>query len=389
MMAHRKNFIKGMFILPLLFCLTAIISSPLDAREKGLISIEDIRYSLNEGRVRVVIELSDLPRYKIGELTSPDRLFIDLKGVRLKTRLREVINKGGIKSLRSGQFRKDTARVVFDLSSKTDYRVFTLSSPPRLVIDFGKSEERNPFFRERKIVVIDPGHGGDDPGAIGPRGLREKDVTLDMAKRLKKILEETYNLEVYLTRDSDRFISLKDRTLFANRKKADLFVSIHANASPRKNTRGTETYLLNWTNNSEALRVAARENRISVEKMKESRSELGMILTSLERESKRDESLKLAHFIQNSLISRLSRSYSRITDLGVKQALFYVLVGAEMPSVLVEVAFISNPREERLLRSRTFRQRSAEAMAKGIYRYILSLPDAPKLAMNERTLPEL
>ncbi|RMG03742.1 MAG: N-acetylmuramoyl-L-alanine amidase [Nitrospirae bacterium] len=389
MMTHRKNFIKGILILPLLFCLTIILpSTPLDAREKGLISIEDIRYSLNEGRVRVVIELSDLPGYKVGELTSPDRLFIDLKGVRLKIRLREVINKGGIKSLRSGQFRKDTARVVFDLASKTPYRVFTLTSPPRLVIDFGK-EERNPFYRERKIVVIDPGHGGDDPGAIGPRGLREKDVTLDMAKRLKRILEETYNLEVYLTRDSDRFISLKDRTLFANRKKADLFVSIHANASPRKNTRGTETYLLNWTNNREALRVAARENRISVEKMKESRSELGMILTSLERESKRDESLKLAHFIQNSLISRLSRSYSSVTDLGVKQALFYVLVGAEMPSVLVEVAFISNPREERLLRSRTFRQRSAEAMAKGIYRYILSLPDAPKLAMNERNLPEL
>ncbi len=231
-------------------------------------------------------------------------------------------------------------------------------------------------------MVIDPGHGGRDPGAIGPRGLKEKAVTLKIARRLKKILEERYNLEVYITRNRDIYLGLDERTRIANRKKADLFVSIHSNASRKKRTRGIETYLLNWTNDAEAMKVAARENAISVEKMRKTRSELGMILTSLERESKRDESLKLAHFIQGSLGKRLSRRYRGIENLGVKQAFFYVLLGAEMPSVLVEVAFISNPKEERLLRSKKFRKRAAEAIAAGIYRYILSRPDAPKLAMN-------
>ncbi len=352
------------------------------------ISVEDIRYSITGKKTRVVIELTSLPAFDLGRLSSPERVFIDLKGVHVgRTSTRLSLEKGNLRTIRTGQFRRDTTRIVFDLKERTSYQVFTLDSPPRLVIDFG--HDKNPFLREKKVVVIDPGHGGDDPGAIGRRGLREKDVTLDIAKRIKRILEERYNLEVHLTRESDRYISLKKRTLFANRKNADLFVSIHANASPRRSTRGIETYLLNWSNNAEAMRVAARENRISIEKMKQSRSELGMILASLERESKRDESLKLAHYIQNSMVSTLSRRYRRIHDLGVKQALFYVLVGAEMPSALVEVAFISNPSEERLLRSPRFRQNSAQAIARGIYRYILSLPDAPKLAMQTSDLPKL
>ena len=170
---------------------------------------------------------------------------------------------------------------------------------------------------------------------------------------------------------------------------ADLFVSIHANASPKRSTSGVETYLLNWTNDREAMRVAARENQISLEKMKAQQSELGMILASLKRESKRDESLKLAHYIQRSIVTGLSRHYRGIRNLGVKQALFYVLVDADMPSVLVEVGFISNPREERLLRSSRFQKKTAESIAAGIFRYLLSLPDAPKLAMKSENLPKL
>ncbi len=371
-----------LFYLLLFACFLISYSVPASADE---IYIKDIRYSNGANTTKVVIEFESLPEYKSNMLHNPERLYFDLKGVLIDEPLNVLnIKSSHLKKIRLGYYRKNILRIVFDLKGRTEYKVFTLKSPPRLVIEFGK--DRNPFYRERKVVVIDAGHGGHDPGAIGPGGLKEKDVTLDIAKRLKRVLEERYNLIVYLTRNTDRFLELKERTRIANKKGADLFISIHANASPRRQTRGIETYLLNWTNDEEALRVAARENAISVEKMKKQQTELGMILASLHRESKRDESLKLAHYIQNSLVSSLSRKYRAIQNLGVKQALFYVLVDAEMPSVLVEVGFISNPREERLLKSRSFRQKTAEALAHGIFRYILSLPDAPKLAMNRTNL---
>ncbi|GBE35305.1 N-acetylmuramoyl-L-alanine amidase AmiC precursor [bacterium BMS3Bbin06] len=382
-----KGFIRvklflppGRLLLTLLLFASVVLKTGLPEALDS-IEIKDIRFSVTNSRTRVVVELSGLPAYASHRLTSPERIYFDLKGVLISKKIKPLTLKNSVlKGIRVGQYSKGVARLVLELNGNGQYRAYTLTSPARLVIDIGNEE--NPFFRERKIVVIDPGHGGSDPGAISRRGLREKDVTLDIAKRLKRTLEEYYNLKVYLTRDRDRFISLDERTRFANRKDADLFVSIHSNASHTRKTRGFETYLLNWTNDTEALRVAARENRISVAKMKKSQSELGMILTSLERESKRDESLKLAHYIQRSLVSGLSGRYKRVINLGVKQALFYVLVGAEMPSVLVEVAFISNPAEERMLKSRKFRETSARGIASGIYRYILSLPDAPKLAMN-------
>ncbi len=342
--------------------------------------LKEVRYSHSEEKTRVVFELDRSVQYVSGFLREPARIYFDLKDVRNGTRRDQVeISRGPVKRIRIGRFKRDVLRIVVDLKSEERYRTFFLNSPPRIVLDI--IHEADPFFRPRRVVVIDPGHGGEDPGAIGPGGLKEKDVTLDIAKRLKKILENRYKLKVYLTRDNDRFVSLKDRTLLANRYNADVFVSIHINASRRKTLRGVETYLLNWTNDEEALKVAARENAISVEKMKKSQTELGMILASLERESKRDESLRLAYHVHNSLVGRLSRYYREIEDLGVKQALFYVLVGAEMPSVLVEVGFISNPKEERLLRKASFRQRTAEALGRGIYRYILTLPGSPKLAM--------
>ncbi len=348
-------------------------------------TITDIRWSVQDNITRIVIELDRKPHFTSNVLSHPFRLYFDINAGDLKEHRRIIVKKGPVKSIRAGRFRKNVIRVVIDLKTKSPYKIYTLASPARIVVEIG--EDTNPFYRERKIVVIDPGHGGHDPGAIGPRGTKEKDVTLDIARRLKRILEERYNLIVYLTRYNDRYLELKERTEIANKKEADLFISIHANASRDRRTRGIETYLLNWTNDEEALRVAARENAISFERMKKSQTELGMILTSLQREQKRDESLKLAHYIQSSIVGTLSNRYKRIYNLGVKQALFYVLVDAEMPSVLVEVGFISNPKEERLLRTIKFRQTTAEALARGIFRYLLTLPDAPKLAMNNTNLP--
>ncbi len=363
-------------ILMLLVCMEPAAVTAGDKRE-----IRDIRSSVNGSVTRVVIEFDRLPLYSANRLKAPERIYFDLENATLPPSLPlEEVSRGMVKEIRTARHGDDTLRVVLELKGAAEYKTFTLESPPRLVIDIGR--DRNPFYRKKKIVVIDPGHGGRDPGAIGPRGLKEKEVALDTARRLKKILQERYNLEVHLTRDRDVYIGLGERTAIANRKKADLFVSIHTNASPKRQARGIETYLLNWTNDAEAMRVAARENAISLEKMKKARSELGTILASLHRETKRDESLRLAHFIQGSLYTRLNRNYRSIANLGVKQALFYVLVDAEMPSVLVEIAFISNPQEERLLKSRQFRTSAAEAIAAGIYKYILSLPDAPKLAMR-------
>ncbi len=349
--------------------------------------IKDIRFSERDDTTRVVVEFDSMPDFKSGLLHNPERLYFDFRGAELLSPAsKKTFKSKRVRAIRFGRPEHGILRMVVDLKGRLPHKFFKITSPPRLVIDFGK--DRNPFYREKKIVVIDAGHGGDDPGAIGPHGLKEKDVTLAIAKYLKRILEERYNLRVYLTREDDRYLELKERTRIANRKAADLFVSIHANASPRRKTSGIETYLLNWTNDKEAMRVAARENQISIEKMKQKQSELGMILASLKRESKRDESLKLAHYIQHSLVMGLKRHY-HVKDLGVKQALFYVLVDADMPSVLVEVGFISNPREERLLRSRRFRRKTAEAIATGIFRYILSLPDAPKLALQTENLPKL
>jgi len=384
----KQPLIRGTLAgtLLLLICIIPLFATAIAG---DVAEVKELRFNVNGTRTRIVLEFNRLPAYSAHRLSDPDRIYFDLKDARLSPRITPLQDpgRGLLKEIRIAQYNKDTVRVVLELKQLKDYKTFTLASPPRLVVDIG--QDRNPFYRERKIVVIDPGHGGYDPGATGPRGLKEKDVTLDTARKLKKILQERYNLEVYLTRNSDVYIGLDARTAVANKKKADLFVSIHTNASRRRRAGGIETYLLNWTNDTEAMRVAARENAISMEKMKRAGSELGTILASLERETKRDESLRLAHYIQDSLFKRLSRGYRGIGNLGVKQALFYVLVDAEMPSVLVEVAFISNPREERLLRSSKFRNTAAEAIASGIYRYILSLPDAPKLAMKQGNLPQL
>jgi N-acetylmuramoyl-L-alanine amidase len=159
-------------------------------------------------------------------------------------------------------------------------------------------------------------------------------------------------MEVIFTRESDLFIPLEERTAIANSKKGDLFISIHTNASRKKRTRGIETYFLNWTNNKEAMRVAARENAISIKKMEEMKNGVQFILNDLNRENKKNESMKLAHNVQSAMVDTLNEKYSKVVDLGVKYALFYVLIGAEMPSILVEISFISNSEEEHPLKKK-------------------------------------
>jgi len=182
-----------------------------------------------------------------------------------------------------------------------------------------------------------------------------------------------------LTRDKDVFIPLKDRAKIANNIGADLFLSIHANASPNRHARGIETYFLNWTDDEEALRVAARENAISVKKMKQVQSELGVILASLDRDRKRDDSIKLAGNIHTSIVSNIKSQFPKVNDLGIKSALFYVLVDAEMASALAEVSFMSNPEEERLLADDSYKQQLAYSLTQGINAYFNSAPPQHKV----------
>jgi N-acetylmuramoyl-L-alanine amidase len=361
----------------------SLIAFPSFTAASGPIEIKGIRYWSSPDYTRVVVDLTGTTEYSQNRLANPERLYFDLKNTTITKEIVTSVPIGNdiLKTVRAGQFTCDTVRVVLDLKDIKEFNVFILEDPARLVIDvYGKEKGTLPDkVSLKRRIVIDPGHGGHDPGAVGLNGLYEKDVVLDIALKLKEILSENSLYEVFLTREKDIYIPLEARTAIANKKKADLFLSIHANASPQRKAKGVETYLLNWTDNDEANRVAARENKISLKKMQEMNRQmdvLGGILGDLERQMKRDESVNLANQIQNSMITTLDGR----ENLGVKWAMFFVLFGARMPSVLVEVSFISNPEEEKLLSDVSYRYQIAQAIADGLNWYFTSTPTFQKVA---------
>jgi N-acetylmuramoyl-L-alanine amidase len=218
-------------------------------------------------------------------------------------------------------------------------------------------------------IVIDAGHGGHDDGTIGPHGVVEKDVVLDVALRLAKLIQERMTTEVVLTRSDDTFIPLHERTAVANERKADLFLSIHANSSPAPEVAGTETFFLNFTNAPDALNVAARENAGS----EKSVGELRDLIQTITLNDKIEESHTFAQDIQNSIQAQAARSNTAAHNRGVKRAPFVVLIGASMPSVLAEIGFLSNSRDESNLGKPDYRQKIAEALYKGVAQYSQSL----------------
>ena len=214
-------------------------------------------------------------------------------------------------------------------------------------------------------VVIDAGHGGHDTGSIGPTGYAEKELVLDVAMRLKQLVETEMGAEVVMTRTEDTFVPLETRTAIANEQQADLFISIHANSSRVRSVRGVETYFLNFTSSREALETASRENAAS----ERSIHELQDLVKKIMLRDKVDESRELAQHIQHAMATRKGAG----TDRGVKQAPFVVLIGADMPSILAEVSFISNPQEERQIKTPAYRQAIAEALYDGVRSYAESL----------------
>jgi N-acetylmuramoyl-L-alanine amidase len=257
-----------------------------------------------------------------------------------------------------------------------ELRASALSDPPRLVLDFMKPTEaaprESPSAGPLRTIVLDAGHGGHDPGATGPGGLMEKEVVLDVTRRVARMVEDRLDLKVLLSRDADHFVTLKDRTSYANRERADLFVSIHANAHPLASQQGVETFFLS----SEATDIAARQTAalensvVQLEKPTNMRvgggkpDFLKAILWDLAQSDFLIESSRLAEVVQDSITRSL-----RIPNRGVKQAGFYVLGGAAMPAVLIEIGFVTNPQEERRLRDSKYRDELARAIFAGIAEY--------------------
>lgn len=228
-------------------------------------------------------------------------------------------------------------------------------------------------------IVIDPGHGGHDPGAKGP-GVTEADLVLDVALRLEKLLNKVPGVEVVLTRRENEFISLQERTAIANRESADLFLSIHANASSVASARGIETYFLNFAQNQSAAAVAARENATSGQTM----GSLQDVIKAIALNTKVDESRDFATYVQREMLASLKGANSGLKDLGVKQAPFVVLIGAAMPSILAEISFVTNPQEARLLKSQGYRQKIAEALLEGVRKYQRSLKNGAAVAAQQQ-----
>ena len=348
-------------------------------------AVGEIKSYSSSTYTRLVIEVSPETGYVVRDLLNPPRLIFNLYPANLTPPRREI--EIADKFLRKVRLERDSLNVVkmvLDLAgSDYTYNAFSLENPPQLVIDIRESRgdlvaellkkkgdtESLPLEpgREKlegiKRIILDPGHGGKDPGAIGPTGLQEKKVTLAVAEKLARLLREKLGLEVYLTRNKDEYLALDVRTEIADQLGGDLFVSIHANAAYSRNANGVETfYNSQYVYGEGAEEVASRENApLGAELPAGART----ILWDLIQNAYRSESNELSHVIQEALCQSCG-----LRNRGVKSARFYVLRGADMPAVLIEIGFISNPWEERKLGNTSFQDKIAQGIFNGLSSYI-------------------
>ncbi|HTJ84755.1 MAG TPA: N-acetylmuramoyl-L-alanine amidase, partial [Polyangiaceae bacterium] len=309
---------------------------------------------------RVVIQLSGATTFQVGSL-APDggkdaRIYLDIDRASVKGIARELEVGGAIKRIRTAPRDGGGSRIVLDLSSEMHRRVFYLPEPFRIVVDVSSRKPATGNVsasgaRTVKRVVIDPGHGGEDAGAVGPTGLKEKDVTLDIAHRVAPLLAHELGVETLVTRDSDVFVPLDERAARANAFHADLFVSIHCNASDNGEARGIEVFVLDELKDTSraAARVAALENGLLGPKALDPAAldaQMAGIVSRLRTGETAASSRKLGELLSRATLASLSEKYPSTADHGLKSAGFYVLAGAEMPAVLFETSFISNPDDE-------------------------------------------
>lgn len=363
------------------FLWSALLVFPLLSNPDSRVEIHTLRYHVHPSFTRVVVEVGKVRDFNFNQLVLPDRVYVDIYQAKLNPVLHNqtyTVQTEYLSQIRIAQKARSTVRVVVDLDfGKAYYRVWHLPDPFRIIIDVYPKESpalppppklKSSMIRQLGLgiqrIVIDPGHGGKDPGCIGKKKLQEKSVVLDVSLRLKELLE-SLGLEVILTRETDIYLAPETRTVVANQKQADLFISIHANANRNSKLSGVETFYLNLSQDPSVVETAARENATSTKNISKMRETLQKILQN----TKIPESKELAQVIQNNLVQRLSQKYSGVRDLGVKGGPFWVLIGAEIPSVLVEISYLSNPTEEERLRNPEYRQLVAQGIYQGIIAY--------------------
>lgn len=398
----------------------AVASSETQEVRTDLATVSDVRYWSNEDYTRVVIQLDGEVEFRKEILHDPDRIYFDLQESRL---LRTLVDKSYavnglfLKQLRIAQNQDTVVRVVLDFEQINKHTVFALYDPFRIVIDIlgGKPPEESaletvelPPATEDTVptellaespapptvapviptsnlggdrsltrvlglkvgrVVIDPGHGGRDTGTVGPSGLKEKDLVLALSLRLKELLETRLGTDVVLTRTGDDFVPLEERTAIANQMRADLFLSVHANSSRDQRVTGVETFFLNFSSNADEREIASRENAGAQKNIRD----LEDLLKQIALGDYNEESSDLAHVVQESLYLEMKNGRSVMRDRGVKKAPFIVLINLNMPGILTEVGFISNPTDESYFKGSNGQDKTAEALYQGIRKYLHSL----------------
>lgn len=401
---------------PVVLLLALLLSSAATPRQTDpRIEIVNLRRFAHANFTRVVLDIGKLREYTFGELRDPGRIYVDVLQAKLNPILQGQsypVKADYVSQIRISQKTTSTVRLVVDVdfSRIQSYRVYHLPDPFRLVVDIyprgateapgqpptpptktpppadkaqppvkrdvnAKDPNLNATSLARQLglgvhtVVIDPGHGGPRPGTISKSGVQEKDINLAVALALQKLLREKAGLEAVLTRESDVDVGLEDRTVIANQKRADLFVSIHTNAHRDRKRGGVETFFLNVSVDPSVVALAAEENATSTKNI----GEMKTILDKIVQNSKVQESMNLAQVIQKNLVKSLAKDLPGVKDLGVKGGPFWVLIGGEMPSVLVEISHLSNAKEEAKLKTAKYRELAAQGIFDGIMEYIRSL----------------
>lgn len=371
--------------------------------------IKKVDYHRQPNATRIVIHTGGPTKISQNRLSDPERVYFNFFNARLGSNIKRDIQVGGdvLTRLRVSQFDQTTSRLVLDIPANKGIKIVTSQEDAKVVIVLFAPAKKSIVAERSKpvptpksvpivavkpkpiapkavaaavvpraktvarsqapLIIVDPGHGGKDDGATSPNGLLEKELNLKISKRLKKILETRYGYQVILTRHDDTFIPLEERGEIANKKNADLFVSIHVNAAKRRSAHGIETYYLGVANSAQAQETAARENGELVHSVKD--NQVQQILASMISTTKINASAILAGHVQERLHSSVKKKYSEVKDLGVKEGPFFVLHDTNMPSILVEVGFITNSREERRLRRSDYLERLASAIAQGVHEF--------------------
>ena len=390
-------------------------SHPQDA----LAEVYNLRHFTHPNFTRIVVDIGAMREYTSADTRTPGRIVVDILQARINPIVRdEAIPEkcDYIDMIRIVQKSDATVRVTADVDFTRikRYQVYHVFDPFRIVIDIypldkgaalpstpappavpdrggtggvaaaaandgtsAKKPEpaRGGYSMARQLglgirsIVIDPGHGGFDPGCLDGAGLQEKDLTLDISLKLRDIIRASTKLDVIMTRETDILVPLETRTVVANQHRADLFVSIHVNAFPDKRRQGVETFYLNFSTDPRVNELAARENFTTTKTI----GEMDKIIRKIVQNSKIIESRDLAEKIQGSLVKDLSSQYADVKDLGTKGGPFWTLIGAEMPSILVEVSHISNPKEAQRLRDDAYRRQIARGIFDGLMAYLQSL----------------